>query len=292
MRNSRKSGSVDPYVEVIPAEPGLSIVIERRVARTFPFEWHKHAEFELTLIEESTGTRLVGDDVGFYYSGDLLLLGPMLPHTWASLQTTDGDNKATIVHFDRAAVAVWPEAEELAPLLDAASRGLAFGGSGLGSVAETIRQLPHRRPLLRMTSLLETLDALATRHDITTNTLSSTNIEITHDPLDPQIGRALQYVAEGFSNEISQEHIANLLGLDPATFSRRFKRTVGRTFTRHVQETRVAEAARRLTDSTDPITSIAFESGFGNLASFNRVFLQLKGRTPSEYRAFRRRRTL
>ncbi len=291
MENSRKSGSVDPYVEVIPAEPGLSIVVERRVERKFPFEWHKHAEFELTLIEESTGTRLVGDDISSYHSGDLSLLGPMLPHTWASLQT-DEDNKATIVHFDRATVAVWQEAEELAPLLDAAARGLAFEGPGLDSITETIRQLPHRRPLLRMTSLLEALAELATRHDITTSTLSSANVEITHDPLDPRIGRALQYVAEGFSNQISQEHIANLVGLDPATFSRRFRRTVGRTFTRYVQETRVAEAARRLTASNDPITLIAFESGFGNLASFNRVFLQLKGRTPSEYRAFRRRHTI
>lgn len=288
MKNTRGSGKIDPFVEVIPAEPGRSIVVERRVAREFPFEWHKHAEYELTLIEDSTGTRLVGDDVASYHSGDLSLLGPMLPHTWASLPA-DANHKATVVHFERAVVAVWPEAEELTPLLDAASRGLTFGGPGLDRVTETIRQLPHRRPLRRITSLLEVLAELATQPDITTCPISSTDVEITHDPLDSQIGRALQYVAEGYFTQMSQKHIADLVGLDPATFSRRFKRTVGRTFTRYVQETRVAEAARRLAESTDPITLIAFESGFGNLASFNRVFLQLKGRTPSEYRASRRR---
>jgi len=287
METSRPSSSPQPFVEEILSEPGTSIVVTRKLVEKFPFSWHKHAAFELTLIELSSGTRLVGDDVSPYHSGELTLLGPMLPHTWVSHET-DEENQATMVHFEQPAVAVWPEAEVLEPLLSAASRGLAFGGPGLESVTEAVRDLPHRLPLLKLTSLMEVLVGLATRSDITTSTLSSSDVQTTHEPIDPQMARALQYVAEGYSGEISQEYIANLVGLDPATFSRRFRRTAGRTFTRHVQETRVAEAARRLSDSADSITMVAFESGFGNLASFNRVFLRLKGQTPSEYRGLRR----
>lgn len=51
---------------------------------------------------------------------------------------------------------------------------------------------------------------------------------------------------------------------------------------------RVEEAMRRLRDPAsagDKILAIALESGFSSLASFNRVFRQVAGCAPSEYRA-------
>jgi AraC-like DNA-binding protein len=51
---------------------------------------------------------------------------------------------------------------------------------------------------------------------------------------------------------------------------------------------RVEEAKRRLRDPAtagEKILAVALDSGFSSLASFNRVFRQLAGCTPSEYRA-------
>ena len=58
----------------------------------FRFAWHHHPEFELTLTRNSRGQRFVGDHVGNYDDGDLVLIGPNLPHTWASrekIRTTE-----------------------------------------------------------------------------------------------------------------------------------------------------------------------------------------------------------
>lgn len=58
-----------------------------------------------------------------------------------------------------------------------------------------------------------------------------------------------------------------------------------RTFLNHY---RVAEARRLLGDrrkADDKLIAIAFDSGFASLASFNRAFLALEGRSPSAYRA-------
>jgi hypothetical protein len=50
----------------------------------FDAEWHFHPEWELTWILEGRGRRCVGDFTEPFASGDLVLVGPELPHFWFS----------------------------------------------------------------------------------------------------------------------------------------------------------------------------------------------------------------
>jgi AraC family transcriptional regulator len=79
--------------------------------------------------------------------------------------------------------------------------------------------------------------------------------------------------------------LAREAAMSPYHFLRVFRQIVGMTPYQFVLHTRLYGAARRLRQSTDPITLIAFEAGFNDLSTFNRRFRRLMGSTPSAYRS-------
>lgn len=274
-----------PLLEHITIKPDAGAQLFRRVDDAFRFQWHHHPEYELTLITNSAGQQLVGDSIEPYGPGDLVLLGPLLAHTWHSHATRPGPHEAVVAQFRDNVIGPWPEADAVRRLLRRSASGLGFSGPGIESLHRSFAALPETHGLARITGLLTVLDRLATDTGITVTPLSTASPMESASPLDDRIGRILKRMAEHFTEPMNQACEAERVGLTPAGFARLFRRSVGRRFTQVLHEMRVAEACRRLRDTRDPITTIAFASGFNNLSNFNRVFQRLKGVTPREFRA-------
>ncbi len=85
--------------------------------------------------------------------------------------------------------------------------------------------------------------------------------------------------------EFSRADLAREVGTSENTLSRVINRAFGKSFPRLLNELRVEDAKRMLNDPAIPIQVLAFEVGFNSLASFNRVFREITGNTPSAYRA-------
>lgn len=91
--------------------------------------------------------------------------------------------------------------------------------------------------------------------------------------LDPGLTFARFAALAGFSERTVRHHINHELGFDH--------------FRSFLNVQRVAEACRRLDDRThraEKLIAIAYDSGFASLASFNRTFLAITGRTPTDFR--------
>ena len=67
-------------------------------------------------------------------------------------------------------------------------------------------------------------------------------------------------------------------------FCRYFKKSTGRTFTRFVNEFRIVQARRLLSETNQSISDISIECGFNNFSHFNRLFREYAGKSASEYR--------
>jgi AraC-like DNA-binding protein len=269
-----------PRVERPNIHADTSACVFCRRSRRFAFDWHLHEEVELTLISRGAGQRFVGDHVERYQPGDLVLLGRRTPHTWAS-DAEVTDNRAVVAQFRMASVANWPELSSVHRLLEYARIGLAFDAP---EAAARVERLVDSEPFTRWVGLLEVLHALAALPAERVRPLASADYAQPVGVADHRAGLVLQYISARFREPMTQAEVAQLIGCSPQAFARFFRRITGRSFTRYVQAMRVAEACRLLIDTGQPVTEVAFRSGFQNLSHFNRVFREQTRCTPSAYR--------
>lgn len=257
----------------------------------FAFYWHYHPEYELTLIVDSAGQRLVGDGVADYTSGDLVLLGPNLPHTWRSGPVKSSDHeshRAVVAQFRQDFLGKHffnlKEMEWVANLLRRSSNGLAFGHSEVGrKVAKDIEKLPFMPPPKRLIVLLSALVELADVKDA--QVLSSVAVRPICHPVDQQrIDAICHYLHERFQKQIRASELAKRFHMNQASLCRFFRRATGRTMTEYLNELRVAAAAQLLIATDESVLDICFRVGFGNYSNFSRQFKRIKGFGPRELR--------
>lgn len=82
----------------------------------------------------------------------------------------------------------------------------------------------------------------------------------------------------------SRSDLARELDISEAVLSRVINLHFGKSFPQLLNEKRVDDAKNMLLETGESIKTIAGESGFNSLASFNRVFREVTGVSPSEYR--------
>ena len=99
-----------------------------------------------------------------------------------------------------------------------------------------------------------------------------------------KINQACRYITENCDKELSLDTVASMVGFSSCYFSRIFKQTVQCNFVEYLTLQRLKLAQNLLSDSEAAITTVAMESGFRSISTFNRVFQKYKGCSPSEYK--------
>jgi AraC-like DNA-binding protein len=98
------------------------------------------------------------------------------------------------------------------------------------------------------------------------------------------ITKAMDYLRENISNEVTRDGVARHAGISPSHFSRLLKQRTGRSFTELVRQCRVDLACEMLRDPDVPLAEIAAACGFCDQSYFTRVFNETKGVTPGRFR--------
>jgi AraC-like DNA-binding protein len=99
-----------------------------------------------------------------------------------------------------------------------------------------------------------------------------------------RLDNVFRYVEENYTSEITLGKIASVANFSEYYFTRFFKEATGMTFGYYLNNFRVEKAVELLKSEGDAITEIVFKSGFGSIKTFNRVFRQIKGCSPTAYK--------
>ena len=100
---------------------------------------------------------------------------------------------------------------------------------------------------------------------------------------DNLVYRVLEYVGEHFTENLTLKGMAQDLGYEYHYISRCFHNTFDVNFRQFVNHYRFDHAKNLLIEGRSDITSVALESGFQSIRSFNRVFRELSGQEPRRY---------
>lgn len=276
---------------------GSSFTVKELNEPHFDPNWHFHPHYQLFLVEQGTGTRFIGDSIKPFAPGDLVFLGPNLPHLWRSDQAyfdkqSDLTTKGIVVYFTEDFLGVdFLKKQEMVPLrhlFDQARQGLEWMGPTRNQTETALKNLA-RQPVgfERVISLLTLFNDLSHATDYRHLTSPTYTNIVKPAETDGAAYRRMQlvhdYVLGHFPDDLSLDTIADLAGMTPPAFCRYFKTRANKTFSEFVSEVRIGHACKLLIGGKLNITQISFESGFRTLSNFNRQFKDITGQTPSGY---------
>jgi AraC-like DNA-binding protein len=140
--------------------------------------------------------------------------------------------------------------------------------------------------IARGVSPLEIEEAAARFAETVLGTLSGHNKSRTSVSArdERRIADVLRYIEEHAAEPLELAALANVSTLSKYHFLRTFQRIVGTPPYQFLLTVRMRRAALRLATSSDTVSSIAFDTGFGDLSTFNNRFRDLFGMSPSAYR--------
>jgi len=280
---------VKPVFQRLTTECEEGILFKEIRSAGFDCPWHAHPEYELILVLQARGYRIVGDNFSRLGSGDLVLVGPGLPHIWQNAPSAGGHDGVhlLLIQFEDKCLGDGllriPTMEPLRRLLHRANRGLHVVGKTRARIAGLMKQMAGVKGMERVLLFLQILVALAGSDDC--EPIASPGFATgTGDYDQERMDRVFQYLNSQVGKEVRLAEAAQIIHLSAGAFSRFFRVHTGKTFPRFVNELRIGRACSLLMENNLNVTEVAYQCGFLNLSNFNRQFVRLKGLSPTAFR--------
>jgi len=257
----------------------------------FSGAWHYHPEFELLLITEGNGKRLVGDHGEDFSSNDLVLLGGFLPHAWIpdpKFLEEDSTEFCESIYiqfkediFGSHFVDI-PELKGVRKVLRFSERGIKIKGVHKNEIITLIKEIPKLSPLDQLLKLLKILDLISLSDY---KLLAST--KYVKDSFYFKSNRILkihEYIMENYQQDISIAYCASMINMTISSFCRFFKKETGLTFTNYLNKIRIDFSKKLLVYTDLPIKEISYECGYNSVPYFNKIFKKIVMDSPYNYR--------
>lgn len=249
---------------------------------------HKHPEYQVTFISKGSGTLICDDYLGRFDPGDVIMFGPNQPHVLrCDEEYYEGDPErgvyAESVFFNYDVLGQGfmniEETKGLTRFLEAGKNGFRF--SQVSKQAAGL--LHHIQPTKELDLVIRFLGLLnCLMQEKNPERLSHRPGNIS-DSEGERMNAVMQYTLTNFRNHITISEIAAVANMTPTAFCKFFKVRTRKTYLNYLNEIRISYACRQLSSDNLSVSQAAHQSGFQNLANFNRCFKRIMGITPGRY---------
>ena len=274
--------------ELIHPDEGSSFRLLHTKTRAEEYLWqyHYHPEYEMVCVLNGTGTRHVGNHFSSYENGDLVLMGPNLPHSGFGLNA-HGPHEEIVIQVKEEvfnqSIITRPEMMPIANLMENARHGIYFTGETKEKVTKKLIRLSKLLPFERFIELVSVLQALATSADYHLLNSPQATFPSIIQKHHVRLKNIFTYVEQHFDEQIDMKKVADIAHLTIPAFCNYFKKVMNITFTDFINQYRIQQACMLL-QQEKTITEACFECGFNNVTYFNKVFKTITHKTPSEFK--------
>ena len=248
--------------------------------------WHAHPEFEIVYISNGDGNRHISNSLTSYQNGDLIIVGPNLPHYGFSENIMEEHTEVVIQltedflgsHFLKN-----PEFEAIAALMDRSRNGISFRGSFKHQIGDKMIAMVDMEPLPRLLKLFEILNEMARSTNF--RMLHAEQMDFNVDSVDgDRLRQISNFIKDRYQEPLVVADVAEEIGMTVPAFCRYFKKVTKKTFNQFLNEYRIGHARRMIRKSPFTLAAISLDCGFSNISNFNKQFKRITGETPSEFR--------
>lgn len=252
-------------------------------------EFHSHAFYEIYYFHEGKCTYLIGDKIYVLKPGDLLLMNGLTlhcPHVEPGVRYI-----RSITHFDPGFVNRWLQpaasAALLSPFEELRNHRLSLQGSERLEFEDIMIDLDRltsqgasqERRMLRLLDMMYFIADLCR---------TAVNHRDSFPEKERHVQQVITFVERNYMNDLTLEDIAHAVHLTKQYLSSLFKEVTGTTVFRYVYSRRINQAKILLWLHPNlSVTEVCYAAGFKHLAHFSRMFKEMVGRTPEDYRSNR-----
>jgi AraC-like DNA-binding protein len=280
-----------PDLEVVQIGQGQSFKAWEHGYPYHTVRWHFHPEMEVHYVVATSGRYYIGDFIGEFGPGNLVLTGPNLPHNWISdvPEGTIVPLRNRVLQFPEELLLriaeLFPDTGGFSALFDLSRRGALFSAACSEICAPILAELVQAKGPRRASLFLDLLANLAA--DAGARALASdTYLPDPSGFMTAGVNKALAFINQNLTEDFGEVDLAATAGMTPAAFSRSFRKHTGMGVVEYVNRLRINLACQLLMNDTHTsVTDICYATGFNNLSNFNRQFLRRKGMPPSRFRA-------
>ena len=281
-----------PLFHKVPTQLQTSFSVRHDLKDNFGTIWHYHPELELHHVIRGEGVRFIGDNISNFSSGEILLLGSDLPHTWRCKEEYFENNpkhevEAIVIQFLPDCLGrdflTLPEAYLLPKLLEKARKGMSFTGEAREKLSELMHSAISATNLDRLIILLNILKIVTeTEEYVSIASGYAVNQSNRSDVI--RLNKICTYTLSNYKKDITLEEISSISNLTVTSFCRYFKLMTNKTFYDFLIEIRVSHACRMLIEDMRSTEIICFDCGFNNISNFYRHFKKVTKITPLQYK--------